>query len=137
MDAAVEDGIDVLSLSLGRLSINFYADNIALGAFSAMERGILVSCSARNSGPSNFSLSNEAPWILTVGASTIDRKDGQCHFLETMKSSMASQLFSQNFSLQTPTSGLSYDVNASDSSLRICSASSLNKNRHQRKNSVM
>ncbi|KAM1146011.1 hypothetical protein ACFX2I_037903 [Malus domestica] len=30
-------------------------------------------CAAGNSGPDYESLSNEAPWILTVGASTIDR----------------------------------------------------------------
>ncbi|KAK6158080.1 hypothetical protein DH2020_005394 [Rehmannia glutinosa] len=74
IDAAVEDGVDVLSISLGMLTNTFFQDFIALGAFSAMEKGILVSCSAGNSGPFNFSLSNEAPWILTVGASTIDRK---------------------------------------------------------------
>ncbi|KAK6158083.1 hypothetical protein DH2020_005397 [Rehmannia glutinosa] len=74
MDTAVDDGVDILSLSLGGSSFNFYNDFIALGAFSAMEKGILVSCSAGNSGPFNFSLSNEAPWMLTVGASTIDRK---------------------------------------------------------------
>lgn len=75
MDAAIEDGVDVLSISLGGgFSSGFYDDNIALGAFSAMEKGIFVSCSAGNSGPFSGSLSNEAPWILTVGASTIDRK---------------------------------------------------------------
>ncbi|KAL3645369.1 hypothetical protein CASFOL_010549 [Castilleja foliolosa] len=73
IDAAVEDGVDVLSISLGILTNNFFQNFIALGAFSAMEKGILVSCSAGNLGPSNFSLVNEAPWILTVGASTIDR----------------------------------------------------------------
>ncbi|CAN4077851.1 unnamed protein product [Withania somnifera] len=74
MDMAIEDGVDVLSLSLGRLTNNFYQDNIALGAFSAMQKGIFVSCAAGNSGPFSSSTSNEAPWILTVGASTIDRK---------------------------------------------------------------
>ncbi|XP_059664070.1 subtilisin-like protease [Cornus florida] len=73
MDTAVEDGVDVLSLSLGGESLPFYSDNIALGAFGAMKKGIFVSCAAGNSGPFNASLSNEAPWILTVGASTIDR----------------------------------------------------------------
>ncbi|KAL7123188.1 hypothetical protein ACP275_01G089600 [Erythranthe tilingii] len=74
MDAAIEDGVDVLSISLGGLTNNFFKNFIALGAFSAMEKGIFVSCSAGNNGPFNFSISNEAPWILTVGASTIDRK---------------------------------------------------------------
>ncbi|KDP25554.1 hypothetical protein JCGZ_20710 [Jatropha curcas] len=73
MDAAVEDNVDVLSLSLGIGSHPFYDDVIALGAYAAIQKGIFVSCSAGNSGPWNSSLSNEAPWILTVGASTVDR----------------------------------------------------------------
>ncbi|KAF2298921.1 hypothetical protein GH714_029109 [Hevea brasiliensis] len=73
MDTAVEEGVDVLSLSLGGRSAPFTADGIAVGAFGAIQNGVFVSCSAGNSGPGNFSLSNEAPWILTVGASTIDR----------------------------------------------------------------
>lgn len=74
MDAAVEDGVDVLSLSLGIPSTPFFEDGIALGAFSAIQKGIFVSCSAGNAGPLYGTLSNEAPWVLTVGASTIDRK---------------------------------------------------------------
>ncbi|XP_059291407.1 subtilisin-like protease 4 [Lycium ferocissimum] len=74
MDAAIDDGVDILSLSLGGFTSPFHNDPIALGAFSATERGILVSCSAGNSGPYNNSVANEAPWILTVGASTLDRK---------------------------------------------------------------
>ncbi|KAF5954446.1 hypothetical protein HYC85_007302 [Camellia sinensis] len=73
MDAAVEDGVDILSLSLGGSSIPFRENNIAKGAFGAMQIGIFASCSAGNSGPENASLANEAPWVLTVGASTIDR----------------------------------------------------------------
>ncbi|KAK4365286.1 hypothetical protein RND71_016644 [Anisodus tanguticus] len=75
MDAAIADGVDILSLSLGgRSTLPFHSDNIALGAYSATERGILVSCSAGNSGPFIGSVGNAAPWILTVGASTLDRK---------------------------------------------------------------
>ncbi|XP_062030182.1 subtilisin-like protease [Rosa rugosa] len=73
MDTAVDDGVDVLSLSIGGGSAYFYADGIAVGAFGAIQKGIFVSCSAGNDGPDYMTLSNEAPWILTVGASTIDR----------------------------------------------------------------
>ncbi|XP_009776157.1 subtilisin-like protease [Nicotiana sylvestris] len=74
MDAAIDDGVDILSLSLGTSTSPFHNDPIALGAYSATQRGILVVCSAGNSGPSESSVLNEAPWILTVGASTLDRK---------------------------------------------------------------
>ncbi|KAF8029113.1 hypothetical protein BT93_E1707 [Corymbia citriodora subsp. variegata] len=72
-DAAFEDGVDVLSLSIGGDTWPFFADAIAIGAFAAILKGIFVSCSAGNHGPYNTTSSNEAPWILTVGASTIDR----------------------------------------------------------------
>jgi subtilisin family serine protease len=73
LDAAVEDGVDVLSLSLGGDSVPFFKDSIAVGSFAAIQKGIFISCAAGNSGPFNGTISNEAPWILTVGASTIDR----------------------------------------------------------------
>ncbi|PIN14217.1 Cucumisin [Handroanthus impetiginosus] len=74
MDAAIDDGVDILSLSLGGPPQDFYDENIAVGAFSAIEKGIFVSTSAGNNGPRPWTVKNGAPWILTVGASTIDRK---------------------------------------------------------------
>ncbi|KAJ9179418.1 hypothetical protein P3X46_011207 [Hevea brasiliensis] len=76
MDQAIADGVHVISLSVGA---NGYApqydhDSIAIGAFGATKHGIVVSCSAGNSGPDPFTAVNIAPWILTVGASTIDRE---------------------------------------------------------------
>ncbi|KAJ8766173.1 hypothetical protein K2173_021690 [Erythroxylum novogranatense] len=74
IDAAVEEGVDVLSISLGGHSRGFFDDGIAIAAYGAMQKGVLVSCSAGNFGPHPSSVENEAPWILTVGASTINRE---------------------------------------------------------------
>ncbi|PNX98976.1 subtilisin-like protease-like protein [Trifolium pratense] len=45
---------------------------IAIGAFHAVERGIIVVCAAGNYGPEKSTIVNDAPWILTVAATTID-----------------------------------------------------------------
>ena len=76
MDQAVADGVHIISLSVGAsgLAPKYDHDSIAIGAFGAMEHGVLVSCSAGNSGPNPLTAVNIAPWILTVGASTIDRE---------------------------------------------------------------
>ncbi|PHT59517.1 Subtilisin-like protease SBT1.7 [Capsicum baccatum] len=72
-DRAIMDGVDVLSLSLSSNSTTYYSDAVALGAFAAVEKGILVSCSAGNAGPWESTVTNTAPWVITVGAATLDR----------------------------------------------------------------
>ncbi|GJM87034.1 hypothetical protein PR202_ga02951 [Eleusine coracana subsp. coracana] len=75
-DAAIADGVDVISFSIGAVgeAPEFYNDTTAIGAFRAVRKGIVVSASAGNSGPDEFTVVNTAPWILTVGASTVNRR---------------------------------------------------------------
>ncbi|KAF3340033.1 subtilisin-like protease SDD1 [Carex littledalei] len=80
IEEAVKDGCDVISLSLGSKSRPFYNDSLAIGTFAAIVKGIFVSTAAGNYGPEPYSLSNEAPWLLTVAATTINRR-----FVSTVK----------------------------------------------------
>lgn len=65
----------MISISLGEEENRpFFQDSTAVGAFAAMQKGIFVSCSAGNSVPLKSTTEDVAPWILTVGGSTIDRK---------------------------------------------------------------
>uniref|UniRef100_A0A0E0JH36 Subtilisin-like protease n=1 Tax=Oryza punctata TaxID=4537 RepID=A0A0E0JH36_ORYPU len=76
IDDAVGDGVDVVSISIGMSSAfqsDFLTDPIALGAFHAHQKGVLVVCSGGNDGPNPYTVVNSAPWILTVAASSIDR----------------------------------------------------------------
>ncbi|XP_059623828.1 subtilisin-like protease SBT5.6 [Cornus florida] len=74
IDDAITDGVHVLSISIGgKEPIPYTEDSIAIGSLHATKKNILVSCSAGNSGPAPETLSNTAPWIITVAASSLDR----------------------------------------------------------------
>ncbi|EFH48780.1 predicted protein [Arabidopsis lyrata subsp. lyrata] len=76
MDEAIHDGVDVLSLSLGFEPLypeTDVRDGIATGAFHAVLKGITVVCAAGNAGPAAQTVTNLAPWIITVAATTLDR----------------------------------------------------------------
>ncbi|KAK9123138.1 hypothetical protein Sjap_012740 [Stephania japonica] len=73
-DDAISDGVDIISASLGSsFPFEYNKDSIAIGAFHAMQHGILTSNSAGNKGPSPHSVSSVAPWMISVAASTTDR----------------------------------------------------------------
>ncbi|CAI0414073.1 unnamed protein product [Linum tenue] len=126
IDAAVGDGVDVLSLSLGGDSAPFYEDGIAIGAFGAIKKGVLVSCAAGNNGPTTGSLSNEAPWILTVGASTVDRQMGSTVLLGNKKEMDGQTLF-QPKDYPSKMLPLVYAGSSANSSGVYCAPGSLNK----------
>ncbi|KAL9415879.1 hypothetical protein AB3S75_039140 [Citrus x aurantiifolia] len=73
-DDAIADGVDIVTISMGtRHAREFSQDSIAIGAFHAMAKGILVVNSAGNSGPEPRSVSSIAPWMMSVAASGTDR----------------------------------------------------------------
>ncbi|CAN0909596.1 unnamed protein product [Linum grandiflorum] len=74
-DDAIADGVDIISASMGGAKPRgYFTDSIAIGSFHAMQHGILTSTSAGNAGPKPKTVFNVAPWLLSVAASSIDRK---------------------------------------------------------------
>ena len=76
-DEAISDGVDVISISVGPSQIvylPYFHSSFNIGSFHAMKKGILTSNSANNLGPGLYSMTNYPPWLLSVAASTFDRK---------------------------------------------------------------
>ncbi|KAL5740045.1 hypothetical protein ACOSQ2_029225 [Xanthoceras sorbifolium] len=79
-DDAVWDNVDVISLSAGPAkAVNYLEDCIAIGAYHAFRSNIVVVASAGNDEQNGVlardgSVANVAPWMITVGASTVDRE---------------------------------------------------------------
>lgn len=78
VDAAIEDGMDVLNLSLGG---GYHGNNdlLAIGLDNAVEGGVVVAVAAGNSGPGQGTLESpgRARNVITVGASTNQHFVGQ------------------------------------------------------------
>src|SRR5207244_5317865 len=78
VDAAIEDGMDVLNLSLGG---SFHGNNdlLANGLDNAVDAGLVVAVAAGNSGPGQGTLESpgRARKVITVAASTNQHFVGQ------------------------------------------------------------
>ncbi|KAB2018218.1 hypothetical protein ES319_D08G214200v1 [Gossypium barbadense] len=131
-DDAIADGVDIISVSLGsEFPVPYDVDPIAIGAFHAMKYGILTSSSAGNSGPWPYSVSNYAPWTLTVAASTIDRKfiakavlgNGQAF---TGLSINSFELYGKTYPLIWGGDAANYSAGASQDLSKYCITGSMN-----------
>ncbi|KQK14567.2 hypothetical protein BRADI_1g17330v3 [Brachypodium distachyon] len=109
LDMAIKDGVDVLSLSIGPLNASrFDKDIVAIGAFSAVSKGIIVVCAGGNEGPAMSSITNDAPWLLTVAASTVDRSfSADVHLNNTNK--ISGEALNQVAKLSSKSYPLHYD----------------------------
>ncbi|EHA8589891.1 subtilisin-like protease SBT1.7 [Cocos nucifera] len=74
IDQAIRDDVDILSMSLGSSRVPDYMNSVAKGSFAAITKGIVPCAAAANDGPIKSIMANDAPWILTVGASTVSRR---------------------------------------------------------------
>ncbi|CAL0322494.1 unnamed protein product [Lupinus luteus] len=124
-DKAIEDGVNILSMSIGGSLLDYDRDIIAIGAFSATAHGILVSASAGNRGPNEGSVTNVAPWLTTVGAGTIDRDFPAYISLGNGKIYTGASLYNGKSLSDSPLS-LVYSGNVSNSSVGyLCVSDSL------------
>ncbi|CAN6194419.1 unnamed protein product [Urochloa humidicola] len=73
-EAAIADGVHVISASVGGDATDYLEDAVAIGSLHAVKAGVSVVCSASNAGPDPGTVTNVAPWILTVAASSMDRE---------------------------------------------------------------
>ncbi|XP_044318589.1 subtilisin-like protease 4 [Triticum aestivum] len=122
IDAAVSDGCDVISMSLGFPQRPFYNDSVAIGTFAAAEKGVFVSMAAGNVGPRNSTILNEAPWMLTVAASTMDRLISAMVILGDNLSFDGESLYQPDNSVAAP---LFYAGSNSTTSAQFCGNGSL------------
>jgi subtilisin family serine protease len=80
VDAAVEDGMDVLNLSLGGTAEHTEEnDPLAVGLDNAVDAGVVVAVAAGNSGPGPYTVESPgiASKVITVAASTNQHFVGQ------------------------------------------------------------
>ncbi|XP_054817612.1 subtilisin-like protease Glyma18g48580 [Prosopis cineraria] len=82
-DQAIDDGVDLLSVSIGRITVrnatHVFTNGISIGSFLAVSRGILVT-SGGNDGPELETVTKLAPWIFTVALAPYTALN-RCHYI--------------------------------------------------------
>ncbi|KAJ0963706.1 hypothetical protein J5N97_028828 [Dioscorea zingiberensis] len=78
IDRAIRDGVHILQMSFGAQRHHepksFDQDDVAVGTYSAMQKGIFPCTAACNNGPDPETLGHAAPWDMVVGATSTDRR---------------------------------------------------------------
>ncbi|KAI8532281.1 hypothetical protein RHMOL_Rhmol11G0201400 [Rhododendron molle] len=78
VDQAVEDGVDILSLSIGPANVpsgpSAFLSVLETVLLFATRAGVLVIQAAGNGGPTSSSILSFSPWITSVASSITDRK---------------------------------------------------------------
>ncbi|KAA8525979.1 hypothetical protein F0562_007921 [Nyssa sinensis] len=78
VDQAVEDRVDILSLSIGPSSVpagtSSFLNVLETQLLFATKAGVLIFQAAGNGGPSSSSILSFSPWITSVAASVTDRR---------------------------------------------------------------
>ncbi len=123
IDQAVADGVNVINFSISGTQLNFL-DPIEQAFLAASSAGVFVSASAGNSGPGN-TVAHMSPWLITVGNSTHDRRQGG---RVTLGSGIAYDGSSTNF-IAAPNAALvlasSVAIVGQESAANLCAANSL------------
>lgn len=74
----MEDGVDIISLSVGPSTVPSgpaaFINALEMELLFAIRAGVLVIQAAGNGGPSSSSILSFSPWITSIAASTTDRK---------------------------------------------------------------
>ncbi|GLJ22471.1 hypothetical protein SUGI_0423120 [Cryptomeria japonica] len=117
MEQAIVDGVDIISISLPseKPTIEYTKDPIVLASLKATQNGVLVVAGASDNGPDVGTVRNEAPWMLTVGASTIDRSFQAMIKLGDGVVVKGTSLYTNKFS--TPNLTMVYGYNCQENSL--------------------
>ncbi|PKI54068.1 hypothetical protein CRG98_025562 [Punica granatum] len=124
-EAAIHDGVDVISISIGGAAPSYLKDTIAIGSFHAMRKGIVTVASAGNKGPDLGSVANHAPWLVTVAASGIDRQFQSKVELGNGKTGVGINAFEPKQKLFLLVSGADVGRNSSVIDARYCSENSM------------
>uniref|UniRef100_I1P4V4 Subtilisin-like protease n=1 Tax=Oryza glaberrima TaxID=4538 RepID=I1P4V4_ORYGL len=124
MDEAIADRVNVISLSLGGRSEQLYNEPTSIGAFNAIRRGIFVSAAAGNDGPNMSTANNLAPWMVTVGASSINRRFPANVILGNGETYVGTSLYSG----RNTAASLIPLVYSGDAGSRLCEPGKLSRN---------